>query len=311
MEEIEGEKQNRSSDNIKNFLKSKRFLSIITLGAVVILFVAIGPVRKSAGDFLASALGIVQRTFTPSEVYIGEIPLNNSASPAKPKTAAGSNIRTDAPTAKTGSSAKTVPVNSRDKEITALNDEVNALQAQLSSVSSSVSLSASVPASASTSLNSSSAPAGGVSSTGRILISEIMVGADGNSNYEFIELYNAGSAPVDLTGWSVRKKSSTGNESSLVAASRLSGKVIQPGKYFLLGNENGYKESVAPDVAWPSSYTLAYTNNSVVLYGADGSKVEEIFWAEIPKGQSFVRTNWTGSQFTLTGSPTPQNSQGP
>ena len=36
------------------------------------------------------------------------------------------------------------------------------------------------------------------------LISEVLTGAPGNNNLEFIELYNAGNtAPIDLKGWSV------------------------------------------------------------------------------------------------------------
>ncbi|MGC9603110.1 MAG: lamin tail domain-containing protein [Minisyncoccia bacterium] len=324
--EPEEEQQNRSSDNVKNFLMSGRFLFVIALAAVIVLFVAVGTVRQSAGDFIASTLGIVQRTFSPSEVYVGEISLDNQnslASSAKPKPTATIIYNSGAPVSKISSSIKTTPADSKDKEIAALNDKINALQVQLSNISSTVPVVppvVSIPSTSTQSQNqtpvsevqvvSQQTTSPNPTGTGKVLISEIMAGADGNSNYEFIELYNAGSAPVDLTGWSVKKKSSTGSESSLVAASRLSGKIVNPGKYFLLGNENGYQGSVGLDVAWPSSYTLAYTNNSVVLYN-NGIKVEEIFWAEIPKGQSFARTDWENSQFTLSGSPTPQNSLSP
>ena len=40
-------------------------------------------------------------------------------------------------------------------------------------------------------------------SDGRALISEVLLGGPGNNNLEFIELYNAGTRPVDLTGWSL------------------------------------------------------------------------------------------------------------
>ncbi|KKU91713.1 MAG: Polymorphic membrane protein [Candidatus Jorgensenbacteria bacterium GW2011_GWA1_48_11] len=142
----------------------------------------------------------------------------------------------------------------------------------------------------------------------QILISEIMVGMDGNASYEFIELYNAGPNAVDLTGWRMTKKTSSGSESNLVAVSRFEGKKIQAGKYFLLVNQGGYNGSVVADLAWPASYTLAYTNNAVVLYDAGGGKVEEITWPEIPKNQSFVRVSWNNSQFAIQGQPSPQNS---
>ncbi len=148
-----------------------------------------------------------------------------------------------------------------------------------------------------------------VSKTGRILVSEIMAGADSSANYEFVELYNAGANSVDLTGWSLKKKTSTGNEGSLVAAKLFSGKVIQPGRYLLLGNASGYAGSAALDITWTSSNTLAYKKNAVALYDSDGNKTEEIYWEEIPKGQSLARIGWTGANFTISSSPTPQNSQ--
>ncbi|KKW46433.1 MAG: hypothetical protein UY96_C0004G0010 [Parcubacteria group bacterium GW2011_GWB1_56_8] len=147
-------------------------------------------------------------------------------------------------------------------------------------------------------------------SSGRALISEIMAGSDAGASYEFVELYNPGSGPLDLTGWSVKKKSFTGAESSLVVASRFEGKVIPAQHYFLLANEGGYTGAVLPDVVWPSSYSLAYTNNAVLLYDAQGAVVEEVNWAEIPRNQSYTRGSWSESQFSLTANPTPENASG-
>ena len=59
-----------------------------------------------------------------------------------------------------------------------------------------------------------------------------MAGADSGANYEFVELYNAGANPVDLTGWTLKKKTSSGSEGSLVSAKLFSGKVIQPRSVF-------------------------------------------------------------------------------
>lgn len=316
-------------------MKSRGFLFVIALAAVIVLFVAAGPVRRSAGEFLASTFGIVQRTFSPSEVYVGEIPLDKSADSANSNnTSANPMDRTGVSTAKLpavspklpGSTSRTT-ADSKDKQISDMNDKINELQAKLNTASIATQATTQSVSSASTSTvavqsqpqiqiqaqtNPQQSPISGPdpTGTGKVLISEIMAGADGNSNYEFVELYNAGSAPVDLTGWSVKKKSSTGSESSLVAAKNFLGEIIQPSRYFLLGNDGGYQGSVALDASWAHSNTLAYTNNSVVLYNGSGAKVEEIFWAEIPKGQSFARTGWENSRFTLSGSPTPQNSQG-
>lgn len=143
----------------------------------------------------------------------------------------------------------------------------------------------------------------------RVLISEVVAGIEGNADFDFVELYNTGDLPADLTGWTIKKRSSSGSESSLVAASRLEGKSIQPKKFFLLSNETGYTGGTAPDVPWPHSYSLAYTNNAVVVYNASGEKIDEVSWTEIPKGQSLTRQGWDSNTFAISETPTPQNSQ--
>ncbi len=135
-----------------------------------------------------------------------------------------------------------------------------------------------------------------------------MAGSDGNADNEFIELYNPGSSGVVLTGWTIKKKSSTGTESTLVAASRLEGKTIMSNKYFLIGHEGGYAGATTPDMTWPVSYSLAYTNNAILLYDANGAKTEEVHWDEIQAGQSLTRSSWTSSDFAAA-TPSPQNSQ--
>lgn len=142
-----------------------------------------------------------------------------------------------------------------------------------------------------------------------LLISEIMIGIDGNSNYTFIEFYNPISDPIDLTGWVVKKKTSTGTESSFIVSDRFKNKIIQPGKYFLAANDAGYTGFIPPDLKWPSSYTLAYTNNAIIIYNNLGEKVEEVSWASIPKNSSYQRDFWSSNSFHLQTAPDPQNSQ--
>ena len=138
-----------------------------------------------------------------------------------------------------------------------------------------------------------------------ILISEIFVGSELSADDEFIEIYNAGAESVPLTGWSLKKKSSTGSESSLVSAARLEGKSIEPGQYFLIVREGKYRGTVAGDATWPSSYSLAYTNNSIVLYDPSGAKKDEASWVEIEKGSSYARQPIDGGTF-VQGAPTPK-----
>ena len=129
---------------------------------------------------------------------------------------------------------------------------------------------------------------------------------DGNADYEFVEFYNPTSAAVALTGWSVKKKTSTGNESPLIASSRFEGKIIPAGRHFLAANEGGYSGAITADIGWAKSNTLAYKDNAVVLYDANGGKIEEVDWSEILKGQSFRRSSLEAAVFTVS-NPNPQN----
>ena len=148
------------------------------------------------------------------------------------------------------------------------------------------------------------------SSPPSIFVTEIMAGSSVSNGDEFIEIYNYGNEPVDLTGWTIKKKSSGGNESSLVVASRLSGKVVQPGKYLLLAHEGGYTGVVSPDVLWPGSYSLAYTNNSITIYNASGGVADQVAWTEIPKDKSYMRQSMDISAgFAVSDTPSPQNGQ--
>lgn len=158
----------------------------------------------------------------------------------------------------------------------------------------------------------------------KVLISEIQI-TGATASDEFVELYNPGDQVIDLTGWSVKRKSSSGAEYALVAASRLEGKTISAKGYLLLANEEGYKGSVAPDVLWPKSNNIA-ADNTALLYAADGSVADKAGFGEAADfetnvfpdnpaaGQSISRvglndTDNNAADFFLAG-PTPKNSGG-
>ncbi|MFA6076538.1 MAG: lamin tail domain-containing protein [Candidatus Paceibacterota bacterium] len=107
-----------------------------------------------------------------------------------------------------------------------------------------------------------------------VVINEVQVKPVGES---FIELHNI-DASQDLTGWSLKRKTASGTEYPLVSASRLEGKSISAGDYFLLANEN-YAGGSAPDITWAKSYNLA-NDNSVLLYDANGTLVDEVGWGD-------------------------------
>ena len=49
-----------------------------------------------------------------------------------------------------------------------------------------------------------------------VFFSELLPGVPGGNSHEFIELYNAGSEPVDLMGWSIFYLLGEGQEQELV-----------------------------------------------------------------------------------------------
>lgn len=126
-----------------------------------------------------------------------------------------------------------------------------------------------------------------------VLISEIQAGTEANGTEdEFVELYNPTDSKIDLTGWSLKKKTSSGNASNLVSSSAFVGK-IAPKSFFLIAHQN-YKGNVAADLIYSAnSQNLAYTSNSVVLYDGGGAIVDEVNYIEIHKSESIERKAYT------------------
>jgi hypothetical protein len=151
--------------------------------------------------------------------------------------------------------------------------------------------------------------AGAQSPSAQISINEVMAGSSANVNDEFVELYNPTAAAVNLTGWTMRKRSSTGSESAFISAARFENISIPAQGYLLLAHTDAYNGSVQPDVLWPGSYSLAYTNNALVLVAPDGAVVDDVPWAEIDPDESYARTTPGGNAFDL-GAPTPHNAAG-
>jgi len=136
-----------------------------------------------------------------------------------------------------------------------------------------------------------------------VYISEVMAGRSDNGNYEFIELFNDSDNQVDLTGWSIKKESSTGKETTLISKNYFEGKIIPPSEFLLLANEGGYTGDVSPDILWPKSYTLAYTKNALVLYDESSNKIERVYWEKILKDKSISRDSYNSTFITLEPSP--------
>ncbi|MBI4062338.1 lamin tail domain-containing protein [Candidatus Gottesmanbacteria bacterium] len=98
-----------------------------------------------------------------------------------------------------------------------------------------------------------------------IVISEVQV-AGTTADDEFVELYNPTGNSVDLTGWRLTRKTSTGTQSNLVGS--LSGSIPALG-YFLIAHPD-YDGAVAADMTYSATTSALASNNSVVLYSDAG-----------------------------------------
>ena len=105
-----------------------------------------------------------------------------------------------------------------------------------------------------------------------VLISEIQLAGE-NARDEFVELFNPSDSPVNLAGWRLRRKTSSGKESNLVTKFP---DIIMPPFTFLLIAHEDYRGEVKADLSYSStSYSVA-ANNTVLLYNSDGEVVDRV-----------------------------------
>ena len=107
-----------------------------------------------------------------------------------------------------------------------------------------------------------------------IVISQVY-GGGGNTNatykQDFVELFNRGTAPVSLAGWSIQYASTTGTGnfgSSTTQITELPSVTLQPGQYYLIQEAQGTGGTTdlpAPDLIDASPIAIAGTGGKVAL----------------------------------------------
>jgi predicted extracellular nuclease len=83
---------------------------------------------------------------------------------------------------------------------------------------------------------------------------------------DYIELFNRGTTPVSLNGWSVQHAAATGPASGPWAITSLTNVTLQPGQYYLVsesGNANGVSSLPTPDAT--GSISMSATAGKVAL----------------------------------------------
>jgi len=172
-----------------------------------------------------------------------------------------------------------------------------------------------------------------------VLISQVY-GGGGNSGatltHDFIELFNRGSAPVSLAGWTVQYASTTG---STWAKTDLAG-TLQPGQYYLIQQAPGAggttplptPDTVGTLLMSATNGKVALVNSTTLLSGAcplGGSVVDFVGFGSSAncfegagptpnlsnttaalRGNVCVDSDQNGADF-VTGSPTPRNTASP
>lgn len=101
------------------------------------------------------------------------------------------------------------------------------------------------------------------------------IAGDASSN-DFVKLYNAGAASVDMSGWKLRKRSRSGADYSLRTFP--DGTSLAADDYFLWANSEGdFASSIGANIS--STETLA-ADNSIALFDADGNEVDALAWGD-------------------------------
>lgn len=95
-----------------------------------------------------------------------------------------------------------------------------------------------------------------------VVISEVQIGSPGLSNDEFIEIYNPTGSEIDISGWTVSRKTAAGVDHELLATVPTSTN-IAPHSYYLVAHAE-YDGSVTEDLTYTEEGALA-NNNAIYL----------------------------------------------
>ena len=121
-------------------------------------------------------------------------------------------------------------------------------------------------------------------------ISEVKLGVIGNSNDEFIELYNSGEADINLADLPLRLHTFYTSGSSTPVQLTYYKQIIPSHGYFLIGSQVGYSGTVPLDAIYNATSSILSLNGgfsiatSSATTAATSTKIDMIGWGNQPAG---------------------------
>lgn len=122
-----------------------------------------------------------------------------------------------------------------------------------------------------------------------LLITEIQIAGEATNN-DFIEIYNNSDSEQDISGFKLRKRTSSGSESSIRVLP--AGSIINANGYFLWANSaDSFSQKINANAS--STQTLA-KNNSVAFLDPDSNILDALVW-----GDNLINPFIKGERFSL------------
>ncbi len=108
--------------------------------------------------------------------------------------------------------------------------------------------------------------------TGQVVINEFMYDDTGTDDREFVELYNSGTAPVSIGGWTLTGRDPAGANTVITIDA---GTTLQPGQFFVIGNPGTLNVNQTADAGFleNDNETIELVNGTIIL-DADVSQVD-------------------------------------
>ncbi|HCX45318.1 TPA: hypothetical protein DGT35_01815 [Patescibacteria group bacterium] len=116
----------------------------------------------------------------------------------------------------------------------------------------------------------------------QLIISRVQAGSEISSQDEFIEIYNPTNQDLNLENLSLKKRTRSGREYTLVSPSKFKG-TLKTKEYFIIAHKEYIGEL---NLSYSNhSSPIAYSHNSIILYDTTGQVINEVSYERINKDE--------------------------